>query len=334
MRDPPFFVVGAARSGTTLLAGILGRHPRLFVAGEAHFFEDVYSRRARFGDPVDRAVARRIAARLATLYGRFNEPVDQRRIERLLEKPANLDRLLEASDYAAALDAFMRLQADALGRARWGNHVPKDVFFLGEIHDSFPGARVLICVRDPRDFLCSYRRQWQTATPESAERKRRLYHPILASLLWRASMKCAAAALAARPASFRVVRYESLVTNPEAEVREVCAFLDEPFDAEMLEVRGHNSSFDVDTDGIFDASVGRWRTELGREEVYLAQRVVGRELERAGYTRQAVRPHLPRLAALVCSLPYAAVRAAVASRHRRAPLLAYLTRRLGALLPR
>jgi len=38
----PIFVLGTPRAGTTLMARILDRHPRLFAPGETHFFEEIW----------------------------------------------------------------------------------------------------------------------------------------------------------------------------------------------------------------------------------------------------------------------------------------------------
>lgn len=47
----PVFIVGAPRSGTTLLRVTLNRHSQLAVCGETHYFQRVYARRNVFGDP-------------------------------------------------------------------------------------------------------------------------------------------------------------------------------------------------------------------------------------------------------------------------------------------
>jgi len=47
----PIFVVGTPRSGTILTAKILGRHSHIFMPGETHFFDDIYSRRIELGNP-------------------------------------------------------------------------------------------------------------------------------------------------------------------------------------------------------------------------------------------------------------------------------------------
>src|SRR5208337_1807327 len=49
----PVLIVGAKRSGTTLLQLTLNRHPQLAMCGETAFLSRVYARRRAFGDPAD-----------------------------------------------------------------------------------------------------------------------------------------------------------------------------------------------------------------------------------------------------------------------------------------
>ena len=87
----PVFIVGTPRSGTTLLARILGRHPSLFMHGETHFFPDIYARRAELGDPPSAEGALAMKERLSTLYGRYNEPADQARVARIFSDAGSCD---------------------------------------------------------------------------------------------------------------------------------------------------------------------------------------------------------------------------------------------------
>jgi hypothetical protein len=50
MTSAPIFIVGTPRSGTTLMARILGNHSILYRPGETHFMQDIYARRATIGD--------------------------------------------------------------------------------------------------------------------------------------------------------------------------------------------------------------------------------------------------------------------------------------------
>lgn len=175
----PVFVVGPPRCGTTLTARMLGRHPAIFMPGETHFFEDIYARRQELGDPTDAAARARIIERLQTLYGRFREPPDQTRIERLFAGSDLRAALNRAHSYREIFSAFLEAQMGAVGKRRWGNQVPRDLFELDRIFAFFPDARVVACLRDPRDFLLSYRDKWQRDKEgREAERLRKLYHPV------------------------------------------------------------------------------------------------------------------------------------------------------------
>ena len=98
-RKSPIFIVGTPRSGTTLTSKILGRHTHIFMPGETHFFEDIYSRKTTDGTNFNKEDRNNIIERLLTLYSRFNEPGDQKRVDFLCEqrnfKQELFDRLTE-----------------------------------------------------------------------------------------------------------------------------------------------------------------------------------------------------------------------------------------------
>lgn len=334
--DAPIFIMGTPRSGTTLTARILGRHSRLFMPGEAHFFEDIFSRRRELGDLGSSACRNMILERLATLYGRFNEPNDQERIERLLCDPS-VRRDLESScgSYKDLLSTFMEVQARSEGKARWGNNAPRDLFSVNEILSFYPDAKILLCIRDVRDFLISYRDKWRATSTESVERLKLLYHPVVTSLLWKSSAREISGLPARLPsADFMLIRYEELVRRPEPTVRKICEFVGESFEPGMLEVDSNNSSAGTRQGGIYASSVGRWRDGLAEEDAHVAQLLTRKELERLGYSVEKTNANPVKVAATFLSTPFAFWRAIEANKEKRGPLIPYVIRRATPFLRR
>ncbi len=334
MRKPPIFVVGTPRSGTTLTAQILDRHPHIMMPGENHFFEDIYSRRNELGEATDSKARERIAQRLLTIYGRYNQLADQERIDRLVAECDLLSRLrAEADSYKEILDRFMQVQLEYMGKKRWGNNTPKDLFHVEEILAFYPDAKILICVRDVRDFLHSYKNRWKVTTEAHKERLRRLYHPVLTSLLWKASMKRIPNLEKEIPhGNFMIIRYEDLVTDTERIVREMCKVVGEHYLPEMLDVQTHNSSDGTKHKGIFSSSIGKWRDKLPPEDAAIAQWINRDELAYLGYQQETLTVSRMLVVKSIMLFPLAAFRAFRANAANRGPLLQYLSKRIAAML--
>ena len=333
----PIFIVGTPRSGTTLTAKILGRHSRLFMPGETHFLDDVYSRAAQLGDPGDGTVRLEIARRLHSIYDRFYEQEDQQRISRLFPRVKDLEEALDGcTSYGMILDRFMALQMQAEGKSRWGNNAPRDLFSVSEIREFFPDVKLVVCVRDIRAFLYSYKGKWKISSgagDEQVIRLRKLYHPVVTSYLWKSSMQQLPLLEDLVPAADRIiVRYEDLVSNPEDTVNRICAMIGEEYEPDMLSVEGHNSSTATEARGIFASSVDRWKTELSQEEIAISQKIAGGLLHRLDYDEVPVHAGRVKLLGLWMSTPFALWRALKANKETRGPLLPYLFRRVGTLL--
>jgi hypothetical protein len=334
MSSNPIFVVGTPRSGTTLTARILGNHPAIFMPGETHFMEDVYARRNELGDPAHGHTRDLVIERLHTLYGRFNEPVDQERIEHLFLREDLAKALGLAHSYRQMFDTFMERQMASEGRRRWGNQVPRDLFELDQLFDFYPEARVVACIRDLRDFLLSYRDRWKagSSVPGDEQRLKKLYHPVVTSLLWKSNMAALEAARRRYGERVFVNRYEALVGDPEAQIRSLCAFLGEDFDPRMPAVGSYASSAGTRDRQIFDSSVGRWRRHLSPAEVSIAQKICGGQMAAFGYPTEPVPAAPLAVARHVVSLPFSAWQAIAVNKRVRGPLIPYLAKRLGQLI--
>jgi len=308
MSNSPIFVVGTPRSGTTLTAKLLGNHQSIFMPGETHFFDDIYSRRRVLGNPSDPTGLERIIQQLLTIYGRFNELIDQTRIDQLCKTSEFLDGLRSAKSYAGLYRMFMELQMYHVGKERWGNQVPRDLFEIDEIFKFFPKAKIIACVRDPRDFLVSYRDLWKQWAGWESERLKKIYHPVITSLLWKSSMTLLKKKLNQFGNRILLNHYEDLVNNPEHQVRTLCAFVEVNFDPTMLLTNFNNSSTNLTGNGIFPTSVKSWRRKLGNSDAYIAQQICQQEMVSLGYTIEKITPNPILVAGSVISTPYCACR--------------------------
>jgi hypothetical protein len=119
-RDPlPVFIVGMPRSGTTLCEQILAAHGQVHGAGE-----------------------RSALSAAAWALGRDGGAAGLARI-------AALD---EAALDAAAAEYLSALRALAPGKMRIVDKMPGNEMHLGLVGLMLPGARIINCVRDPRDI--------------------------------------------------------------------------------------------------------------------------------------------------------------------------------------
>jgi len=332
--NSPIFVVGIPRSGTTLTAKLLGTHSRIFMPGETHFFDDVYSRKKQIGNPIYQKNIEQIIERLSTIYSRYNELDDQRRIDSLFSNDEVINKLkFSCRTYRDILSFFMETQMRYEGKVRWGNNVPRDLFNVHTILSFYPDAKILICVRDVRDCLVSYREKWKVTSAGHTKRLRRLYHPVVTTSLWKSSMKFISSLRKSHLGrSLMIVRYEELVSNPSDMVLRICRFINEKFEPNMLNIEFNNSSCQTKKNSIFVTSIGRWRKNLCNEETVIAQWLTAKELIDYGYTLEQVKLSLARMTWLIASTPFAVFRTLHSNAGRQGSTMSYLTRRITPLI--
>jgi Sulfotransferase family len=271
---PPFFIVGAARSGTTLLRFMLDRHPDVAIPGESHFIAPMWARRRRYGrdDRIeDREAWLRDLLTLGT-FRRWGLPVEAVRHE--------LDPI-DAPTFAQAIEAVFVACARSGGKTRWGDKTPDNVEHISLLARIFPKARFVHLVRDGRDVALS------TIALRRLHRR-----AATAAYFWaRAFRQGRGAASSLGPARYLEVRYETVLDDPEGEIRRLCRFLDLPFDPVMLEHdqhardrlperfrRLHPGVALPPTKGLRD-----WRRDMDRREVEEFEAIAGQDLLAAGY---------------------------------------------------
>jgi hypothetical protein len=306
---PPFpFVVGVARSGTTLLRAILDTHPEMAIPGESHFIPVMVKARRRY----ESASGFRTERFLHDLgrHPRF------RRWDLSEETVRRSFRAEPPSSLAAALRKVYALYAEDRGKQRYGDKTPAYIHHILSVAGLFPEARFVHLVRDGRDVALS-----------------KLDHPTMSAsssdlaISWRRGVEKGRRMgrhLGAH--RYREVRYEDLVKDPEGVTRLVCDFIELEFHPDMLSY--HQRANEIIRPTRHPGSHGRinlpptrglrdWKTQMRPADIELFDVLAGELLDELGYERGGVRRGIgSRLAARRRQLSGEIRRAARALRKR------------------
>lgn len=156
--------------------------------------------------------------------------------------------------YDSVFGRFAREQ----GKQRWGDKSPYHVWHLEQAARVFPNAVFVATVRHPGAVTASVHKRFKYALP------RAMYHWVRVNL----ELTYQAAQLGDRLA---LCRYEDIVLEPEATLREMLTWLDEPWSADVLEhhkvhsQRGTPSQVEGRTRSdrpISTEHLGKWATVL------------------------------------------------------------------------
>jgi hypothetical protein len=179
----------------------------------------------------------------------------------------------------ALLESLTELHARRAGKARWIEKTPRHLLITDTLRSLWPAARIVRIVRDPRDTAVSLSRM-----PFAKE-------SVVGNLV-RVDQdhRAARQRIAADPLAM-TLRYEDLVTEPERELRRVCAFIGEAFEPAMLEGRDAATSVAGDHEWwkqavagpLTAASVGRWRREMSADAQRFAALHLAGMLREHGY---------------------------------------------------
>jgi hypothetical protein len=295
--EPAVVVLGVSRSGTTLLKEMLDCHSQLAIPTESYFIPQLWDRHRGRND-LDALLAD--LGRLARVRD-WGVTVDQVR-----------ERLPERGTFADVVAAVYSAYAEARGKRRFGDKTPAYMQHLDLLDRVFPGAQYVHLLRDGRDAALSFvgmrrRPRFSWARPRGlADFACAWKHEVAGA---RAFGRTAAAG------RYLELRYEELVGSPDESLRRVCAFLELPFEPEMLEytdrvARGvledHPRLAEPPRPGL-----RRWREEMDPSDAELFEAIAGELLSELGFERAYPRPSTA--AGAKAALVEAAYRARVAS---------------------
>ncbi|WP_374571488.1 sulfotransferase [Phenylobacterium sp.] len=223
------FLVGFARSGTTLLEQILASHPQMVALEEKPTLDDFIMEFIGHDAALDRLAA-----------------IDE----------AEADRWREL--YWKRVREF---DVEPRGKV-FVDKLPLHTIYLPFIAKLFPRAKILFARRDPRDVVVScfrHRFRPNPITVELTDLKR-------AAEVYSAVMRLAEIYSEKLTLPVHIHRHEDLVENLDAETQAICAFVGLPWDANMRNFVETANRRDIRTPsadqvrrGLYKESLARWR---------------------------------------------------------------------------
>jgi len=287
--DSPLFVVGAPRSGTTMMRLILNSHPNIAIPSETNYFPDVYWPYAS-QSPAD--WPRAVDSFVRICKERFRPMID------LAETASTLGGA--PPDFGLLLALPLGTWAAAQGKRRWGEKTPLHMFYADVIMRLFPDAKIIAMQRDPRAVVASMNRF--SAAGNDTVLNARLWHDV-----WTRGRDILYDSV---PAAQRLtVRYEDLVQGPEQVMGAVCEFLQEEFDASMLTFGDTASGYiEVVRSAKIQQPIGgdpmAWRNELSDHQLALIECVCETPMAALGYRPSGRPPHRSERLEVAVKLAY------------------------------
>jgi hypothetical protein len=277
----PFFVVGSARSGTTMLRLILNSHPQVAVPPESRFIVELHPDRAGKGsNPAPTVEVKSFLTRLAEHHNFQAWELDIALVAAEIEG--------DLVPYPEAVEAAYRAFAKAHGKVRWGDKTPRYIEHIPLIRSLFPTARFIHLVRDGRDVALSYAHM--DFGPKTVSKAARIWAKRVGAGL--------AAGRDLDPSCYLELRYEDLVKSTEEIVKEVCDFLDIEFDPRMLDEEERAKGINRRRAGRYNPDIAKsvvkrtraWEEQMPPSQIEVFEAIAGDVLSTLGYERRFPNP--------------------------------------------
>ena len=285
--NPYVFIVGASRSGTTLLRRIVDAHPEIAITRETHWITKLLD--GEHGIAPDEPVGPDLLGRLATVEKFTRMDVDHAALERLLART-------EPVSYAEFVRTVFDLYGKAQGKPLVGDKVPTYVVDIPVLHELFPYARFVHLIRDGRD-VCLSVLDWERRHRSFAKLATWDADRVSTTALWweRRVRAGRAAGAPLGPELYCELRYEALVADPERTCRSLCAFLEVPYDERMITFHEGREKDDATLSAKrawrpITPGLRSWRTDMSGDDVERFEAVAGTLLDELGYTRAVPDP--------------------------------------------
>lgn len=301
--ESPVFIVGAARSGTSLLYGILLRHssfksqqksnqsfPR---SHESHVFDYpkyVYS--SKF--------ALNYLLQDKNLHGQFLESTKsirdyqnsfsnflyttclKRNIFRKLAYQINLSHIV--------LRTYFYYAKQSRQVTRIIEKTPSHIFRIPEIQVTFPKAKYLFIYRHPVEVFSSYKRRLKLSKEEEIKSGGGKWLEVSIEEFcqnYRSSIDLALKEQTLNPSKFLTIKYEDLTANPQLTIQSVCDFLGESYEEGIILESESKTTWKIDPflGGKVVKQTKKWQEFISETDAQAIENNLSEMMNQLNYSR-------------------------------------------------
>lgn len=278
--ESPIFIVGANRSGTTLLRLILNAHPHIAIPEEIIYFGSFMAGKSieqwenpgLSTDDYAAFVTDFVENKCGVLDGIDHEEVRQQILAS------------DKKDFCHPYKTMLEAWAGFHGKKRWGEKTPGNLFYADILLKMFPDARFIHMIRDPRAGVSSMMKT--TFFPQDIA-----FNAMSRRKFMRRGRQILETSV---PAAQRLLlRYEDIVTEPDSTVKAICDFIGERFEPAMLSFYKDSSRYmkaeasssfnKAATKPISAEMLDKWKKNLSAKDVAMVEAICRKEMVEFGY---------------------------------------------------
>jgi hypothetical protein len=282
---PLFFIVGRPRSGTTLLRILFEAHPNVLIPPESPFIISLYKKYEKVTTWDEKNIKE------------FSEDLFKQRYfdKWLIEKDVLYSSLLEMqgeNSFQTIVKKVCLTYSSVFEKKEIlfiGDKNPAYSLFIHRMHKLFPEAKIIHITRDYRDnYLSLIKVNFEVPiVPLVIYRWKFALHQ-----MWKLKKE--------NPDLIYSIKYEDLASAPEQEFAKLCGFLGINYDPSVMSFYQKKSEVEKAYAGSDDlniihkslfnpistARMNLWQSGMSEREIWIADLVVGKTADKAGYQRR------------------------------------------------
>ncbi|WP_263841242.1 sulfotransferase family protein [Salinibacter sp.] len=258
------FICGLPRSGTTWMAEVMSEHSEVVSFGETQYWGKKYvkCKEKKYSIRDQKEIINNMWGR-TLMKGKSH---DIKSVMRENEEYLTRRRYTPKKYFEKIVEIILDLE----GKKRAIEKTPHHIHYIDRIAKEFEKSRFLILVRDPYDFILSYKHQSDRREGAPKKSFEKVYHPLGASLSYRGYCNSVIDAKKKYPQRTLLVRQKEIKNSSKKLVKNVQKFLG--VNAEKIRREKTNTSFP-----------SRERPDLEEVEIFWMNKLAKKNIKEMGY---------------------------------------------------